>query len=337
MASVRSESTIPVIPLEDGSAECAKELVDAARQWGFLYISAGSDISQSKIDRMFELSKKFFSSPREDKEKCAISANNRGWSSMHSETLNPQNQRRGDFKEALNFGEFSNGKAQQPLPPSLVPHEVELAKFADQCHELCLRLLRLFALGLKIDKEDGGEEWFASRHDQANGPSGSILRLLYYPAIPPGADYIPEVDIRAGAHSDYGSVTLLFQRPSQDGLEILLPNGGGWTAAPVNPPGYEGPPPILVNLGDLLSYWTAGLLRSTIHRVIFPPHARRGGEDRYSMVYFCHPVDTTPLVPVPSKIVQERGNRGANETEGTVITAAQHLKSKLAASYEWGK
>ena len=63
MASVQSESTIPVIPLEDGSAECAKELVDAARQWGFLYISTRSDISQSKIDRMFELVRSITSNP----------------------------------------------------------------------------------------------------------------------------------------------------------------------------------------------------------------------------------------------------------------------------------
>jgi len=133
------------------------------------------------------------------------------------------------------------------------------------------------------------------------------------------------------------SVTLLFQLPMQDGLEILLPKGGGWKPVPVSPPGYSGPPPILVNLGDLLSYWTAGLLRSTVHRVVFPPKARRGGEDRYSMVYFCHPVDTTVLVPVPSKIVQERGDRGANEAEGKMMTAAEHLASRLAATYGWGK
>ena len=55
------------------------------------------------------------------------------------------------------------------------------------------------------------------------------------------------------------------------------------------------------------------------------------------MVYFCHPVDTTTLVPVPSKIVQERGNRGANEAEEKVMTAAEHLKSRLAATYGWKK
>lgn len=74
--------------------------------------------------------------------------------------------------------------------------------------------------------------------------------------------------VRAGAHSDYGSITLLFQRPGQPGLEILPPssqtngprntsNDAPWTPVPVTPPGTENDlsPPILVNIGDLLSYW----------------------------------------------------------------------------------
>ena len=50
----------------------------------------------------------------------------------------------------MNFGEFANGKAQQPLPPSLAPHEAELNHFEVLCHELCIKLLRLFAHGLKV-------------------------------------------------------------------------------------------------------------------------------------------------------------------------------------------
>ena len=59
------------------------------------------------------------------------------------------------------------------------------------------------------------------------------------------------VDIRAGAHSDYGSLTLLFQRASQPGLEILTESG--WSPAPVQPSGTEEDafPPILVNIGDV--------------------------------------------------------------------------------------
>lgn len=96
----------------------------------------------------------------------------------------------------MNFGEFIGGKAQQPIAKSLVPHESELSEFADRCHDLCIRLLQLFAIGLKVKthalpvgishwamvqvrEEDGGESWFTSRHDPSKGPSGTILRLLY--------------------------------------------------------------------------------------------------------------------------------------------------------------
>lgn len=51
---------------------------------------------------------------------------------------------------AINFGEFIGGKAQQPLAKSLLAQESELSEFADQCHDLCIRLLQLFAIGLKV-------------------------------------------------------------------------------------------------------------------------------------------------------------------------------------------
>jgi isopenicillin N synthase-like dioxygenase len=182
-------------------------------------------------------------------------------------------------------------------------------------------------------------DWFSSRHRK---PSASTFRLLHYPALP--ADTILEdgVDIRAGAHSDYGSITLLFQRPSQPGLEILTPEST-WAPVPVILEGYQTSttlPPILVNIADLLSYWTNGYLKSTVHRVIFPKDARRGGEDRYSIAYFCHPSDETELVPVPSKLVAERtmaeGEKigyGGGAEGGRAMTAQEHLSRRLEATY----
>ncbi|KAF3902783.1 hypothetical protein AA313_de0204757 [Arthrobotrys entomopaga] len=330
---------IPMINVSKIDTDTADQLVAAAASFGFIFIELEStDIEYNNVQHMFELSKKFFASPRSEKEKCAITENNKGWSSMLSETLDPEHQTRGDFKEALNFGEFQAGKAQQPLPASLTDSETFLSDFFDSCHNLCIRLLQLFAMGLKIDEAAGGKDWFSSRHDKS-GPSGSILRLLHYPIIPAEAGYVPEKDIRAGAHSDYGSITLLFQRPGQEGLEIL---SGGWHPVPVHPESVDTtrPPPILVNIGDLLSYWTGGYLKSTIHRVVVPPSASIGGEDRYSMAFFCHPVDTAQLVPVPSEFLRERvKKRGAMDTdgEGKVITAAEHLKGRLAATYGWKK
>ena len=37
--------------------------------------------------------KELFQAPLEEKQRCAIQQNNRGWSGMHIETLDPKNQR----------------------------------------------------------------------------------------------------------------------------------------------------------------------------------------------------------------------------------------------------
>ncbi|KAL9138389.1 MAG: hypothetical protein Q9175_000372 [Cornicularia normoerica] len=239
------------------------------------------------------------------------------------------------FVRAMNFGEFSNGKAQQPLPSSLASHEAELNHFGVLCHELCINLLRLLAVGLKVDLSEGGKDWFSSRHDPSQGPSGSILRLLHYPAIEMDkSDLDTSVDIRAGAHSDYGSLTLLFQRASQSGLEILTPNLS-WSPVPVHPPSTEDDPfpPILVNVGDLMQFWTNGLLRSTVHRVVFPEGK---SEDRYSIAYFCHPLDYIEIKAVPSAMICDRKMDNSQQGMETV-TAEGYLRKRLAETYGWGK
>ncbi|RFU34995.1 hypothetical protein B7463_g1398, partial [Scytalidium lignicola] len=331
---------IPVIDISGSApeAQVAKDLVEAAATYGFVYVkNEGKDIPVDAINNAFKLSKSFFSSPVEEKESCKISENNRGWSGMHGETLDSK-QRVGDFKEIINFGEFSNGKAQQPLPPTLKDHEGELNAFQDYCHNLCLKILTLFAIGLDVDPAQGGRTWFSSRHSRALGPSGCTLRFLYYPSIQSSNDFNPEVDVRAGAHSDYGSITLLFQNPGQPGLELLPPNttsatSQDWSPVSVTPSGTENDPlpPILVNIGDLFSSWTNNLLKSTVHRVVFPKEAKIGGEDRYSIAFFCHPVNNTVLDPVPSERVKTLSGKGGKNVEG--MTAEEHLLSRLKATY----
>jgi isopenicillin N synthase-like dioxygenase len=315
-------------------------MLGAARNFGFLYINTNNTgFTERMVDRQFDISRQFFALPVEEKQKCLIDETNRGWTGMHGEILDPQSQRRGDFKEGFNMGEFREGRPQQSMPPLLQSHVDELAEFEATCQKVCARVLDLIGLGLEV----GDPKFFSSRHTQ---PSGCIVRMLHYPAISEEEDYQPEIDIRAGAHSDYGSITLLFQRPSQPGLEILTPENT-WAPVPVIPDGYGTSktfPPILVNIGDLLSYWTDGLLKSTVHRVIFPKEARRGGEDRYSVVYFCHPGDSTELVPVPSRLVAEHKREedtqighGGGATSKRAITAKEHLLNRLEATYGFRK
>lgn len=166
--------------------------------------------------------------------------------------------------------------------------------------------------------------------------------MLYYPKTKSANENATDniQSIRAGAHSDYGSVTLLFRLPGQPGLELQTENG--WVTVPVNPsPSTLDPPPILVNIGDLLSFWTNGMLKSTVHRVTFS-----GGDERYSMAYFCHPLDDAKLEAVPSRVIEDFGDKGNEELKSQrkrlglsedgnteVLTAKQHLDRRLKVTY----
>ncbi|KAH8652405.1 hypothetical protein BX600DRAFT_472504 [Xylariales sp. PMI_506] len=339
---------IPVIDISAEGAdevEVAKALVEAAVEHGFVYIkNTGHDIPAEQIQNAFEISRALFSSPLGEKQSCKIQTNNRGWAGMQTETLDPKTQRVGDFKEAFNFGPFENGQASQPIPPSISAFQADIGAFREACHELCRKILYLFGIGLATEPAD----FFQSAHS-SDLPSGSTLRFLYYPAPNTSSTATAQSeDVRAGAHSDYGSITLLFRLRGQAGLEVLTREVEGstnrWAPVPVCPPGTEDDPspPILVNIGDLLSYWTNGLLRSTVHRVTFDGTSVEGESNRdprYTLVFFCHPADETRLTAVPSRRVQAfEGSLGnASESnpyaERTVLTADEHLQMRLQASY----
>lgn len=184
------------------------------------------------------------------------------------------------------------------------------------------------------------EGWFTERH-HCDATNTSVLRLLYYPSNKgsPGGEEV----VRAGAHTDYGSLTLLFRLPGQPGLEILT-ESGMWVPVPVDPSTNDAQQngshqaassnaervPILVNIGDVLSYWTNGLLKSTKHRVVLP---EGGGEDRYSMAYFYQPDDDAELVEVPSPVVKQAANVFGVKRIPGIKTSKDHLDMKLKATY----
>ncbi|GAO45871.1 hypothetical protein G7K_0117-t1 [Saitoella complicata NRRL Y-17804] len=312
---------VPVIDISRFDEERAEKVLDAAINVGFLWID-GHGLSKDNVRSAFNLSRQFFTLDREEKSKYPIQ-NNQGFAALNVEELDPSTP--SDYKESFNFGadDLMNGTQNQPLPPVFTEQHDFLSSFATSCHSICLDILKFFGHALKVP---GGPYFLAASH-QPGASSGSTLRLLHYPAV----EEEVQGDNRAGAHSDYGSITLLFQQPGSSGLEIMLP-GKGWVPVPALPANdTNSAPPILVNIGDQLSYWTAGLLRSTIHRVRMPNR----GQERYSMVYFCHPNDDALLEPVPSEIVRERKGRGANAAEGEVLTAGEHLRRRLAATYGW--
>ncbi|KAK0651710.1 hypothetical protein B0T16DRAFT_434730 [Cercophora newfieldiana] len=336
-------ANIPVIDISNPSqdeSQVAKDLVEAAIEHGFIYIkNTGGDIPIDAVQGAFDLSRELFAAPLEEKQQCKYQKNNMGWAGMQYETLDPKNQRQTlvlltQVNRVFNFGEFIDGQPQQPIPPSISHRTSQISAFRDYCYNLSLKLNTLLGIGLDVNPPS----FFTTSHLRSSGPSGSILRFLYYPPLPLTPTAQPGIDVRAGAHSDYGSLTMLFRLPRQAGLEIQLPSGK-WAPVPVSPPGTESDPapPILVNIGDLLSYWTNGLLRSTMHRVVFSGEGNgvegeTDTEARYSIAYFCHPVGTSSLGLVPSERV--RGFKGAQVGEGErgVLTADEHLQMRYVYS-----
>ncbi|MEE2968642.1 MAG: 2-oxoglutarate and iron-dependent oxygenase domain-containing protein [Pseudomonadota bacterium] len=147
--------------------------------------------------------------------------------------------------------------------------EAILREYYATLSDLSATLMRGFALALDLDGD-----FFADKTDR---PS-SVARLIRYPA----QDAAPETgQLRAGAHSDYGALTILRGDRVAGALQVQLPSGG-WID--VDPP--DGA--LVCNIGDAMAYWTGERWNSTLHRVANPPGNVPHG-DRISLVFFYSP------------------------------------------------
>ena len=340
-----TSNPLQTIDVKQPENEAAAKLLDAARKQGFLFVD-GHDFTQEEVDKLFELSQKFFcSTPHDEKLQYFFNAvNNFGYTDYSSEQLDLSKGR--DFKECYNFGaiNFTEGTFNTPNPNAVVdPKQNETPKVLNdeyefiitvlrKYHKVATEILRLVTIALGIENKT-----FFTDKMRPDHKNGCVMRFLHYPLIRED-DLNPESGldptIRAGAHTDYGALAMLMQKEGQQGLELQIDkNSEEWVKVPFVPSKYEGmAPPLVVNFGDMLSYWTNGILRSTNHRVKFSPGETRTS-DRYSIVFFVHPDAETTLDPVPSKIVQEAR---VGEQPPT-LTALQYLRKRLDETYDWKK
>ena len=143
--------------------------------------------------------------------------------------------------------------------------------------ELAVRLMRLMALALGLD-----EHWF----DDKIADHITNLTVNHYPALDRPA--LPG-QLRRGAHSDWGSLTILYH-DGEPGLQIMSPEGD-WEDVQVVPGSF------VVNLGDLMAAWTNDRWVSTLHRVVVPE-----GDlgDRISIAFFHQPTYDARIECIPT-------------------------------------
>jgi isopenicillin N synthase-like dioxygenase len=282
----------------------AAELGRACREIGFFY-AKGHGIPDDLIAGVFAASHLFFAQPLEAKAALSIkrSDNDVGYIAMHDEQLDPDSP--ADPKEGFNIGlELPSDHpaivARQPFRgPNFWPDLPGWRETMLAYYEHCWSVGRLIHRGLSLDL--GIEEAFFE--DKLDEPIG-ILRLLHYPPRP----QVETAALGAGAHCDYGNITLL-ATDGIDGLQVR-PRGGDWMDAPT----IDGA--LICNIGDCLMRWTGDIYVSTPHRVIQPP------ADRYSVAFFLDPNPDAPVETLPGMTAKY-----------PPTTGGEYLKQKLDASY----
>lgn len=187
-----------------------------------------------------------------------------------------------DLKESFNGGPLSSPEGMTEkealafcYAPTIWPQRPEgfmaaWTAYYAAMEDLAARVMKLFAAALELP-----DDYF----DKFIDAPVSALRALNYPeqTAPPRPG-----QLRAGAHTDYGSLTILLPQGGSKGLEILTPDGA-WTPVPPTPGAF------VVNIGDLMARWTNDRWVSTLHRVVNPSPEEGGLSRRQSMAFFHQP------------------------------------------------
>lgn len=291
-APPRPIKSIPVIDLgaaessAAGAEQQARALQRACLDTGFFYI-ANHGMPQSLIDRQFEWSKRFFSLPME--KKIALAQKNsyakRGYEPPLAQVLDDGSP--ADLKESFRYGPdpgSSHPYALRKLPtygPSQWP--VDYSDMKEQSMEYYNdiaavgdRVLRLIAKSLEL-----ADDFFLPFYRQ---PMGTV-RLLRYPPHPTNGR---DNQLGAGAHTDWGGITILAQ-DDVGGLEVRNVDGEWIEAPPVSGT-------FVVNLGEMLARWTNDFYKTNMHRVKNNSTAR----DRYSIATFYDPEYDAKIECLPS-------------------------------------
>ncbi|KAG8630042.1 hypothetical protein KVT40_001661 [Elsinoe batatas] len=322
------------IPLIDfstflsGPPEQRKTTADAIlsgfQHAGFIYLR-NHGIPRSDIKRTFAESASFFARPKSEKDKLAWTTPraNRGYSAQGQEKVtdatDPEEIKRireaegEDLKETMEIGREGEAGLPNHWPEGEEEWKEWMLGFFDKCKGLHVEVMRAIAVGLGIE-----EGWF----DQYCDGGDNTLRLLHYPAVSSEVFKKNPIKVRAGAHTDYGSITLLFQ-DNRGGLQVQSPNGNFINATPIEDT-------IVVNAGDLLARWSNDTIKSTKHRVMEPPNSDPNEETRparYSIAYFCNPNFEKFIDAIPGTYDDVR----AKKYEG--VNSGDYLVRRLTATY----
>ena len=275
-----------------GKRRIAEQARDALETIGFFTI-VGHGVPAAVVRDARDLAYEFFALPLAEKMRIPRPSKvaTRGYDPPANQRLAATrgNDTPPDLQELFGMGEFdlpddpyyTEGCGRDFFSPNLWPERPARMRPAFEAYHRALRgigdeLMRIFAIALEID-----EHWF----DDKIARSISYIRVNKYMAQPetplPG-------QLRAGAHTDYGTLTILYGEDKPGGLQAFSPKGKWIDVRP--PPGA-----FVVNIGDMMARWTADMAVSR-------PRCLRATSDRSSR-------RPPPCMPVLPSCCRDRARR----------------------------
>ncbi len=287
--------SVPIIDFKSESV--LDEIRKAYTTVGFaVFTNTLASEDKKTMDNWFKTIKDFFELPLETKQKYSYrKENNLGYSVMGAENVDPTAPK--DMKESFNYNNLR-------MPDELWPHRW-VPGFQNKAEE-SIRIADTLTYNI-LNKFDTILDCGTSLVD-AHQQMYNTTRIIHYPAY---EGSLENRQMRIGEHSDYGTITLLWQINDVPGLEVQ-DLGGVWHPVPFEEDC------VVVNIGDLLQRWTNDYFVSTKHRVV-NTHIHM---PRYSMPHF---VD-----PTPGTIVKNLTNE---PDKYEPIESKEYLMRRLAQSY----
>ncbi|KAK3849611.1 hypothetical protein Pcinc_043641 [Petrolisthes cinctipes] len=297
----------PEEPSQKEWQRVGKEIYKAFSDIGFVYLT-NHGIPRWKtgfrqVDEINQLSGKFFELERSKKMKYQrVKHISQGYTAPNQERLS-------DNKRAMEIRESYDIQTVDAMMPDeeVAQLRPRVKVLVEDCCRLTTRFLTAMAVGLEMDPS-----YFVDCHQElCTFNNATAMRLLYYPPV---SSDTPPASTRTAPHTDYGTITFLFQ-DDIGGLEVRDRDNAWVSASPL-------PDTILVNVGDILQFWTADKFPATEHRVLIPEEELKRKVVRRSLVFFIHPDDPTVIKPLDGS------------TTYSPITARQHVNNRFDETFQ---
>lgn len=302
-----NDREIRIIDLSDFDnrrQEISEQLWKAATETGFFQLS-NHGIASADIAAAFAESNRFFNLPETIKSQYLRPKGvNAVWESRSQ--IRPSTGTK-DQKESYQITQYHMNNLW-PSEQELPEFEKNTLAFEHQCWQVGMKVLSCFAEKLGFE-----QNFFREAHDPKQSDYQSTLRLLHYFATE-GVEKQGNI-WRAGAHTDFDCLTLLFQHEGHGGLQVC-PGEEATSQRWTNIPPLANV--ITCNIGDMLMRWSDDQLKSNLHRVRQPRVDEYCGS-RHSIAFFCQ-ANKTQIIQGPQKKYQP-------------ITAADFLSQRIQANF----